>query len=77
MTNVMTESHLRARLAARAFADGFARGADPRRARRRHVVDLDTHEHWLRGYDAGRVAAAAAESAYLDARLGEAEGSAS
>lgn len=62
---------LRAHLAARAFADGFARGADPRRARRRHVVDPETHAHWLCGYDAGRAAAAAAQGAFLEMQLAD------
>lgn len=60
---------LAAHLAARAYADGFARGADPRRARRRHIVDPATHAHWRRGFDAGRSAAEAAELAYLEDQL--------
>jgi hypothetical protein len=55
-------------LAARAFAAGFSRGADPVRAYRRHVVGPH-HEHWLCGYDAGQRAAEQAAVRYLRARL--------
>ena len=55
-------------LAARAFAAGFARGADPERAYRRHVVGAH-HEHWLRGYDAGQRAAEQAAQSYLRDQL--------
>jgi hypothetical protein len=55
-------------LAARAFAAGFARGADPVRTRRRHIVDMD-HEHWLRGYEAGQHAADHAAAQYLGDQL--------
>ena len=54
--------------AARAFAAGFARGADPERMPRRHVVDVD-HEHWLRGYEAGQRAADRAATRYLGYQL--------
>jgi hypothetical protein len=64
-----TLSMVRAHLAAHAYADGFARGADPKRARRRHVVDSETHADWLRGYDDGRRVADAAATAYLAAQL--------
>ena len=59
---------LEACLAARAFAAGFARGADPERAYRRHVVGPH-HEHWLRGYDAGQRAAEQAAQRYLRDQL--------
>ncbi len=65
----MTEAAIAAHLAARAYADGFARGADPRRAPRRHVVEPGTHVHWLRGFDDGRAAAEAAAAAYLALEL--------
>jgi hypothetical protein len=48
----------------RAFEDGFARGADPLRARKRHAVDPSTHDSWRRGFDAGRAAAALAAKAF-------------
>ena len=51
-------------LAVRAFGQGFLAGADPRRARRRHTVDASTHEHWRRGFDAGRNAISDAEERY-------------
>ena len=50
--------------AAHAFAAGFASGADPERARRRHVLGAN-HEHWLAGYQAGQRAADDTTSAYL------------
>jgi hypothetical protein len=59
---------LDSRLAARTFAAGFARGADPDRARRRQIK-RPNHQHWQRGYDAGRRAAEAAEAEYLHAQL--------
>jgi hypothetical protein len=43
-------------LAARAFAAGLCRGADPERACRGHVIGPH-HEHWLAGYHAGLRAA--------------------
>jgi hypothetical protein len=55
-------------LASRAFALGFVCGADPERARRRHVVGPH-HEHWLRGYDAGQRAAEHATTGYLRDQL--------
>ena len=51
-------------LAVRAFGQGFLAGADPRRAHRRHCVEATTHEHWRRGFDAGRDAISAAELGY-------------
>lgn len=51
-------------LAARAFAAGFARGADPLSDRRRHIVD-DHHEHWLAGHAAGQRAADDAQARYV------------
>jgi hypothetical protein len=51
-------------LAVRAFGQGFLAGADPRRAHRRHCVEATTHEHWRRGFDAGRDAISAAELSY-------------
>jgi hypothetical protein len=59
---------MEASLAARAFAAGFARGADPERTQRRHVVDVH-HEHWLRGYEAGQRAADQAAMQYLGDQL--------
>ena len=53
-----------AALAVRAFAHGFHAGADPRRAFGRHPVDASTHEHWRRGFEAGRQAISAAEDQY-------------
>jgi len=41
-------------LALRAFEQGFAEGADPLRKRKSHTVDPTTHEHWRRGFAAGR-----------------------
>jgi len=51
-------------LAVRAFGQGFLAGADPRRALRRHCVEASTHEHWRRGFDAGRDAISTAELSY-------------
>ena len=51
-------------LAVRAFGQGFLAGADPRRALRRHCVEPATHEHWRRGFDAGRAAISMAELTY-------------
>jgi hypothetical protein len=45
-----------------------ARGADPERAYRRHVVGPH-HEHWLCGYDAGQRAAEQAAQRYLRDQL--------
>jgi len=53
-----------AALAVRAFAQGFHAGADPRRALGRHPVDATTHEHWRRGFEAGRQAISRAENLY-------------
>src|SRR5579859_1232917 len=55
---------IEAALAARAFAAGFARGADLQHTRLRHVVDVH-HDHWLRGCEAGRSAADRAAADYL------------
>jgi hypothetical protein len=55
-------------LAARAFAAGFCRGADPERACRRHVTGPH-HEHWLAGYHAGLRAAEHATQRYLRDQL--------
>jgi hypothetical protein len=55
-------------LAARAFAAGFCRGADPERAFRRHVIGPH-HEHWLAGYHAGLRAAEHATQRYLRDQL--------
>ncbi len=55
-------------LAARAFAAGFHRGADPERACRRHVIGPH-HEHWLAGYHAGLHAAEHATQRYLRDQL--------
>lgn len=51
-------------LAVQAFGSGFAVGADSRAAMKRHVVEPTTHQHWVRGFIAGRVAAARAERRY-------------
>jgi hypothetical protein len=51
-------------LALSAFEAGFAAGADPRRARRRTVVEPLTHQHWRRGFEAGRDAAFRAAKSY-------------
>lgn len=53
-----------AALAVRAFGQGFHAGADPRRALGRHPIDAGTHEHWRRGFEAGRHAISTAEDAY-------------
>lgn len=53
-----------AALAVRAFSQGFHAGADPRRALGRHPVDASTHEHWRRGFEAGRQAISTAEDLY-------------
>lgn len=46
------------------YLRGFAAGADPKRSRRRQVVDSEAHAHWLRGYEDGRAAMLAAERTY-------------
>lgn len=53
-------------LALRAFAEGFAAGADPDRAKRRRVSGQANEEHWRRGYNEGREAAKAAEERFKD-----------
>jgi hypothetical protein len=60
---------LEAWMASKAYAEGFARGADPKRYRRRHTVDPRTHEHFRRGHEDGVRAAEAAERSYFAARL--------
>src|SRR5215468_5379324 len=62
------QAAIAALLAARAFAAGFARGADPLGSTRRHIVDAD-HEHWRAGHAAGLLAAADAAARYLRDRL--------
>lgn len=37
-----------------AFEKGFARGSDALKRGTRHTVDAATHEHWRKGFDAGR-----------------------
>jgi hypothetical protein len=44
-----------------AFKAGFAHGADPQHARKRHAVDPHTHANWRQGFEAGCKAAAGAE----------------
>ena len=51
-------------LAMRAFTQGFMAGADPKRAVRRHILEPANHEHWRRGFEAGRDAVIAAERVY-------------
>jgi hypothetical protein len=51
-------------LALRAFIDGFAVGADPDHARQRTAVNPLNHDHWRRGFEAGRAAAAEAAATY-------------
>lgn len=51
-------------LAARAFAQGFANGADPTKRATRHTVDYATHLHWRAGFEAGRAAIDAAVARY-------------
>jgi len=58
-----------ARLAAQAYADGYAHGADPERAGRRDVVGATAADDWRRGFEAGRQAADEAERAYREAQL--------
>lgn len=53
-------------LAARAFSEGFKKGADPLRARGGHTIDPKTHEHWRAGFEAGRRAAESAITAYRE-----------
>jgi hypothetical protein len=62
------QAAMEACLAARAFAAGFCRGADPERAHRRHLLGPH-HEHWLAGYHAGLRAAEHATQRYLRDRL--------
>jgi len=67
------DAHLRrvidAHVAARAYAEGFARGADARARRQAAVVEPATHAHWWRGYEEGRRAIDAAERAYFEELL--------
>jgi len=58
-----------ARLAALAYADGYAHGADPERAGRRDVRDAEAAIHWRRGFEAGRRSAHAAAGDYCAAQL--------
>lgn len=57
-------------LAVRAFGKGFAAGADPLRGVRGHLVEPGSHEHWRRGFEAGREAAESAERIYGKALAG-------
>jgi hypothetical protein len=59
-----------ARLAALAYADGFAHGADRERAGRHDVRNAAASHDWQRGFEAGRVAVADAEQAYREIQLG-------
>ena len=52
-------------LAKRAFAEGFARGADPDRMNKRHTVNPATHHHYKAGHDAATKAAAEALDEYV------------
>jgi len=76
MKGLSDAQYLAACAASGAYLRGFAAGADPRRSRRRHVVDSATHAHWLRGYDDGRTAAYAADSAYMTRLASEARAAA-
>lgn len=60
----MTDFEMMLALAVRAFGQGFVAGADPRRAVRAYNVEASTHEHWRRGFDAGREAISLAEEKY-------------
>lgn len=60
----MTDLEITLALAVRAFGQGFVAGADPRRTVRAHNVEVATHEHWRRGFDAGREAISHAEEKY-------------
>lgn len=51
-------------LAARAFRQGFAVGANELKRAAGHTVDLDTHAHWRAGFEAGRTALDRAVAAY-------------
>jgi len=51
-------------IALEAFKQGFCWGADPTHARRRHVVDPDTHKYWRYGFDQGQAAAKEAARQY-------------
>jgi hypothetical protein len=57
-----------AHVATHVYRQGFAHGADPRRARA-HTVDPSTDVHWRRGFHAGRAAAGAAERAFFTGML--------
>ncbi len=63
---VIDEATIAREQALRAYRAGFAIGADSNASARRHVVEPSTHEHWRRGYEAGRAAAEAALAAYRD-----------
>jgi hypothetical protein len=76
MTKLPDANFLAVCAASGAYARGFAAGADPRRTRRRHVVDAATHAHWLRGYDDGRAAAYKADDAYTARLMTEARAAA-
>jgi hypothetical protein len=48
----------------RGFEQGFADGANPLRARKRHSVDPNTHQSWRTGFEKGRAAAEEAAKAF-------------
>jgi hypothetical protein len=62
------EAMFAAHAATRVYCQGFAHGADPRRARA-HTVHPHTDIHWRRGFHAGRAAAGAAERAFFTGML--------
>ncbi len=51
-------------IAVRAYAKGFAIGADPLSLAKRHVVEPATHKHWQAGFEAGRRAVEQASGGY-------------
>jgi len=63
-SDLQRDTFIERELAVQAFRRGFEAGCDPARARRRHVVELRTHDHWLRGHEAGRAAIDRAEAEY-------------
>lgn len=70
----MSRLDLDKELGLRAFRDGFAVGADPRRAARRHIVEPETHVHWRAGFEAGRAAIEQAVEQYQQRRAARALG---
>lgn len=72
MPNLSPEE-LQTELAARAYIQGFAIGANPLKRAGRHTVDADTHAHWRKGFEDGRAAANQAMGAYKERLRGQAQ----